>query len=126
MSWEILSLIAAGILLVLLVVFRNNPYVKKYWKYSLILIPGIVTIVIKCIIDKKDPVDNSHGTNRKSSDLAKSIDKIKDDLTETQLEAAVEVSAAKTKSKEKIEKLKEIKKIPDQSERVKRLADLVG
>lgn len=123
MSWEILILIAAAILLILLIVFRKNPYVKKYWKYALILIPGLIIVVIRCFI--KDGKDNSSG-EESIAPLQRKVDKLKDDLSEANLEAAVEISAARAKDEQKIEEIKEIKKIPDQKERLKKLAKLVG
>ena len=55
-----------------------------------------------------------------------SVGLYKDDLQEANLTAAVEVSAAKEKNKETLQKLEEIKKIDDKRERLRRLAELVG
>lgn len=121
MTWEYIALSVIVIVAILLVLFRKNPYVKKYWKYSLILIPLALVIVLS-IIKKPKPGPNG----KVEDDLGEKIEDLKDSLHEAQLETAVEVSAAKQKNKDTIEKLKEIKKIPDKKERIRRLAEMVG
>lgn len=123
MSWEILILAAVLLVATLLIIFRRNPYVKKYWKYSLILLPAVFVIIVRLINKRKDNAGNDSSDDKT---LATAISKIKDDLTETNLEAAIEISAAKAVNNEKIQELEEIKKEPDQKERIKRLADLIG
>lgn len=120
MSWEIVTLFLIAVFVIVMIAMRKNPYVKKYWKYSLILIPAVVVIILS-IINKRKSISTS-GEN----DLANAIGKLKDDLQETNLEAAVEVSAAKAKSTEKLKELVDIKKEPDQKERIKRLAGMIG
>lgn len=123
MSWEWIALIGIAILAILLIVFRKNPYVKRYWKYSLILLPAVFIIIIRLVNRKKDNAGNTQSTNE---NLSGAIEKIKDDLQETHLETAVEVSAARAKSAEKIKQLEKIKEIPEQKERIRRLADMIG
>lgn len=123
MSWELISLIGIAIFIVLMVAFRKNPYVKRYWKYSLILLPAVFLIIIRLVNKRKDNAGSSQSTNQ---NLSGTIEKIKDDLQETHLETAVEVSAARAKSAEKIRELKKVKEIPDQKERLRRLADMIG
>jgi predicted nucleic acid-binding Zn-ribbon protein len=106
-----------------MVAFRKNPYVKRYWKYSLILLPAVFLIIIRLVNKRKDNAGSSQSTNQ---NLSGTIEKIKDDLQETHLETAVEVSAARAKSAEKIRELKKVKEIPDQKERLRRLADMIG
>jgi len=120
MSWEWVGLGVIAIVAFLLVWFRKNPYVKKYWKYSLILIPAAVVLIL-VIINKRQ----GGGTNT-PDDLGGAIQDIKDDLHEANLTAAVEVTAAKEKNKETLQKLAEIKQIADKRERLRRLAALVG
>lgn len=123
MSWELLALAACLLVAILLIIFRKNPLVKKYWKYALILLPAVFVIVVRLLNKRKDPAGT---VSEDDKTLATAVEKIKDDLSETNLEAAVEVSAAKARSDEKIKQLEEIKKEPDQKKRIKRLADLVG
>ena len=52
MSWEWVGLGVIAIIVALLIVFRKNPFVKKYWKYALILIPAAI-ILILVIINKR-------------------------------------------------------------------------
>ena len=125
MSWTLIALILIIIVAVLLVVFRKNLYVKKYWKYALILAPGAVLLLIRLLMiwkEKKQTAADSAGAQTLSNTIAK----ISKDIKETQLTSAVEVAVAKTKSAETIQKLEEIKKISDQDEKIKQLAALVG
>jgi glucan phosphoethanolaminetransferase (alkaline phosphatase superfamily) len=121
--WEWIGLIGIVTIAVLLIVFRKNPYVKKYWKYALILIPAAI-ILILVIINKRQGDTGTGSTN--PDPLGGAIQDIKDDLQEANLTAAVEVSAAKEKNKETLDKLAEIKNLDDKRERLKRLAELVG
>lgn len=123
MSWEFVALIGVSIFIVLLVVFRKNPYVKRYWKYSLILLPAIFIIILRVINKRKDKAGNTQSTDQ---NLSNTLEKIKDDLQETHLETAVEVSAAREKSAERIKELQKVKKIPDQKERLRKLAAMIG
>lgn len=127
MSLEWVALIGIAIVVVLLIIFRKTKFVKKNWKYFLILAPLVVLIILRIMsgIKKKDTSTTS-GNDQASDDLDKDIEKLKDKLEEVQMETAIEVSAAKTKNEEVIKKLEEIKKIEDTSERRKRLAAMIG
>jgi len=122
MTWEYVAFAVAALMVILMIIFRKNPIVKKYWKYGLIFIPLIFLIILRIINKRKVP---STGESNKDP-LRSKIEDLKDSLQEVNLEAAVEVSAAKEKNKQMIERLKEIKKIPEKKERIRRLADLVG
>lgn len=128
MSWEIIGLCCVVLLGVLLIIFRKNPYVRKYWKYSLVLLPLVILLILKIINDirsgSKDP--DSHAGREKAKDLHDKIDKIKDEITEVQMETAIEISAARTKNDQVMKDLEEVKKIEDRKERLQKLADMIG
>jgi uncharacterized membrane protein YeiB len=126
MSWEYLVLGAIAVLVILMVIFRNNPMVKLYWKYALILLPLVVLLILKIINDAKNKAVGSGTAPTKPDPLATQIQSIKDDLVEAQMTSAVEIAVAKTKNEETIKKLEEIKNIPDKAERRRRLAALIG
>lgn len=125
MSWELLAIIALSLAACLMVVFRKNAYVKKYWKYSIILLPAIVIIVLRMITNKKNS-NLSHDMDESASALSNAIRDIKDDLNEANTVAVIEISAAKAKDSAKVEQLQEVVKIKDKRERRKRLADMLG
>ena len=125
MSWEILALSVIAVVIVLLVVLRKNPYVRRYWKYSLVLLPLVVLIVLKIIMDIKNR--GKLGTDDDEvSGLQNKITEIKEDMHDVQMETAIEISAAKTKNEEVLKTLEEVKNIPDKQERRRRLADMIG
>ena len=129
MSWDWVALIGIVLIGVLLIVFRNNAFVKKNWKYALILIPLIIFIILKIMSGLKAK-DNGGGssspTPTKDNELEKNIENLKDRLVEVQMETAAEIIVAKTKNEETIKQLEEVKKIEDKSERRKRLAQMIG
>ena len=106
-------------LIIVMILFRNNPIIEKYWKYTLILLPAVILVVLSIINKRKD------STTRTDS-LVKTIDQVKTDLHEANLVAAIKVAAANQGQKEKIDKLSEIKQIDDQSERIKKLAEMMN
>lgn len=132
MSWEWLALIGILIIAVLLIIFRKTSFVKKTWKYFLILAPLTVFLIFKIISGRKSDKGGegssaSGSSQSKEADtLEKKIIKLNDKLHEVQTEVAIEVSAAKAKNEEKIKELEEVKKIEDKKERRKRLADMIG
>jgi len=119
MSWEWVFLGIVATIVIIMIVFRKNPIVEKYWKYTLILLPAVILIILSLINKRK-------GTTTTSDSVAKTIEKVKDDLTETNMVAAIKVSAANQQQKDKVEKLEEIKKNDDQKERLKQLAAMMG
>jgi glucan phosphoethanolaminetransferase (alkaline phosphatase superfamily) len=125
MSWGLITLILIAIFAAILIVYRKNPYVKKYWKYALILVPGVIIIVFRLLGSVKTN-KQTKDDNAGAKTVEAAVTQISKDIKETQLVAAVEVAVAKTKSADKIQKLVEIKKIVDQDEKIKQLAELVG
>ena len=126
MSWEYLALGVVAVLVILMVIFRKNPIVKLYWKYSLILIPLVVLIILKIITDTKNKTTTGTTDPTKPDPLAVKIKDIKEELVEAQMTAAIEVSAAKAKSNETLKKLEEVTKITDKAERRRQIAAMVG
>jgi len=96
----------------------NNVYFKKYRRYIVVATPVFVLIVVLMLSKKKGPTPNA------PLDVAKK--KLKDDLFEAQLEASIEITAVRTKNQQMIDKLKEVKKIPDKKQRREKLAELLG
>jgi uncharacterized membrane protein YeiB len=126
MSWEYLALGAVAILVILMIIFRKNPIVRLYWKYSLILIPLVVLIILKIVTDSRNRTNMGTTDPVKPDPLAMKIKDIKDELVEAQMTAAIEVSAAKAKNNETLKKLEEVTKIPDKAERRRQLAAMIG
>jgi len=112
--------IILGLLIILmLIIFRKEAHVKKFWKYTLILIPLFILIFLKMWVPRR-PLPN------KPDPLVEKIQDLKDDLSEVHQIAAIEVAIAKTKNEETLKKLEEVKKIEDKKERRKQLASLIG
>jgi len=126
MSWEYLALGVVAVLVILMVIFRKNPIVKLYWKYSLILIPLVVLIILKIITDTKNKTTTGTTDPTKPDPLAVKIKDIKEELVEAQMTTAIEVSAAKAKNNETLKKLEEVTKITDKAERRRQIAAMVG
>jgi glucan phosphoethanolaminetransferase (alkaline phosphatase superfamily) len=126
MSWEYLALGVVAVLVILMVIFRKNPIVKLYWKYSLILIPLVVLIILKIIMDAKNKTTTGTTNPTKPDPLAVKIQDIKEELVEAQMTTAIEVSAAKAKNNETLKKLEEVTKISDKAERRRQIAAMVG
>lgn len=115
---EYTSLIVYGIIVALIVINWKKPSFKKYRKYVYILAPKILTL-IQSIFMSKDK-------DKRSKELENKITDIKGDIKEAQMEADIEIKAARAKNKEVIDKLKEVKKVPDKVERRKKLSELIG
>lgn len=126
MSWEWVALIGMIVIGILLIIFRNTAFVKKNWKYFLILAPLMILVILRIISSRKDPGGATSSSSAKDDELERKMETLKDKLQEVQMETAIEISAAKTKNEEVIKQLEEIKKIEDKSERRKRLAAMIG
>lgn len=120
MSWEIAALVLGSTIVLTAFLLRKHPYMKKYWKYSLILIPGLLLILYRLLTAKKA------SSPQEDKQLNDAIDGVKEKIEEAYLESAVEVTIARTKDQELIKRLEEIKKIDSRRERAKRLAELIG
>jgi membrane protein implicated in regulation of membrane protease activity len=118
----IIALVAA-IVAVLAFLIWKIPQLRKYWKYFLIVAPALIILLLVIFVKRKRKDGKEE---QKAEALRDSITEIKEKLTEVQLETAVEVSAAKAKNEVKIEELKEVKKLPSRSERLKRLASMMN
>ena len=88
-----------------LIIFRNTMFVKKYWRYSLILIPAILIIIIKLFATTKKPTP---GSSQEAENLGATISAVKDQLQEAHMTTAVEVTAIKAKDQAKLEELKKV------------------
>lgn len=124
MSWTYVGIGVIILIAVLLIIFRKNPYVRRYWGYSLILAPISVLLILKIIADLKNI--RGTGTTPAQVGLQDRIDALEDDISEVQMDSAVEIAAAKKKNEETLKKLEEVRKIEDKSERRKKLAELLG
>jgi energy-coupling factor transporter transmembrane protein EcfT len=114
-----------ALLVVLMVIFRKNLIVKKYWRYALILIPLVILIILKIIMDIKNK-GRTTNTDQRSEDLANNIQEIHEKIKDIQMESKAEIAVAKAKNDVVIKELEEVKKIPDRAERRKRLAAMIG
>lgn len=122
MTTQIFLLVLCFIVIALLIVFRKTSFVKKYWRYSLILIPAILLIVFKIMLILKD---KSTG-NTPSVNLGNEVSNIKGQLGEVNTVVQIEAAIAKTNDQQKIDQLKQIQQIADDDERRKQLAAMIG
>jgi len=113
----ILAIVAAAI------IFRKTEFVKKNWKYLLILIPAAVIITLKIIQNMKDKTKTEE---QKATELQQTVSGIKDQLWEAGATTKIEVAAAREKNEEVLKKLEEIKKITDGEERRRQLAEMIN
>lgn len=124
MTTEIFLLILCTIAIILLIIFRKTAFVKKNWRYALILIPAVLVLVLKILAtirSKGTASTSSNGTTLKDD-----ITSIKGKLEEVNSVVKVEAAIEKTKNEQLMNELKEVQKIPDDRERRKRLAEMVG
>ena len=125
MSWEITGLIAIVLVVILAIIFRKTPIVKKYWKYLLILAPGALVLILKIIQDAKG-TKTEDNVEESASATKEHIQEIKEQIIEVQTVAKIEATVAKTKNDETMKELKEVQAIEDSRERRQRLADMIG
>lgn len=125
MTTELFLLSFCLVIIVLLIVFRNTSFVKKYWRYSLILIPAIVILVLKILTSIRS---KNIGSNAKPNNVAlkDEVLNIKEQLEEVNTVVKIEAAVAKTENNQLMTSLKEAQKIKDNKERRKRLAELMG
>lgn len=123
MTFEVVLLILIAIIVCLLIIFRKNSYVKKYWRYSLILAPAIILLIFKIIVTiRQKKADDA----TKPEPLKDEITNIKGKLEEVNTVVKIEAAVAKEKNDVKLAELKEVQKITDDQERRKRLAAMIG
>ena len=114
--------IAGAVALLILAAFWFVPALRKYFKYAVIVVPGVFVLVVIFLLKSKNRDGKEQG---KSEDLQDAVVDIKEKLAEVNMETAIKVSAAKAKDEVKVQELKEIKKIDDRKERLNRLAAMM-
>ena len=130
MSWGFISImlvvvVVAAAIFSVLIMQRENPLIKKYYKYAVIILPAVFLILIR-ILSKKRTEKREDTLEQNSVSLMEAIGSIKEDLNEANMTAAIEVTVAKTKDSEKIKELEQVVKIEDKRERRRRLAQMIG
>jgi len=123
MTTELVLLVICCIAIVFLIVFRKTTFVKKYWKYALILIPAILILVLKIISTIRA---TSATTSNESDEIKDHVSEIKEKLQEVNTVVKIEAAVAKTENQQLMAELKDAQKIEDNRERRKRLAELMG
>ncbi len=124
---EIFALAVIVSFFIALVIFRKNPFVQMYWKYSLILLPFVIFLVLKIISDLSRPRENTGGTAQPSgSGLEGKVTELREQMTDIQIETAAAVAVAKTKDEELIKRLEAAKKITDRDARRHALINING
>lgn len=93
---------------------------KKYWSIALVAAAGIVVLLMKFVFQKK-----AEEVIKDDKKTDKDIDLIKTKIQNAQTIANIEIAAAQTKNTEVKKQLDQIKQIPDEYEKAKRLADLL-
>jgi len=102
------------------------PTIKKYGKYIVILGIGVLVVVawvtVKQWLKKKQKDDA--GLTEGTEKLKDVIVEIKDQMTEANQQAAIEIAAGRSEETETKAKLSEVTKIKNKTERRQKLADL--
>ncbi|MDD5649660.1 MAG: hypothetical protein PHF86_04470 [Candidatus Nanoarchaeia archaeon] len=124
MTTQVELLIVFFIIIVLFIIFRKTSFVKKYWKYAIVLVPAILMITLKILSRQKTTEKNN--SEEKNANLKDEIISIKEKLEEVNTIVKVEAAVAVSKNDELMKELKEVQKIPDARERRKKLADMIG
>jgi len=121
MWWEFAIYTALALFALYLVIWQR-AFVKKYWKYLVAVIPVVVVIVrfIAWLVSRKGDGSST------ARDLQNSVGRVRDQIEEANMEAAVHVAAARAKDQAKIDELKRVMAMKDKAARRKRLAELVG
>jgi len=123
MSIQVVLLLVCCLIVALFIVFRKTSFVKKYWQYSLILIPAIVILLLKIISVLRRP---NIVVEQQNSPIQDHIIETKEKLQEVNTVVKIEAAISKEKNDEKLLQLKEVQKITDDRERRKKLAQMVG
>lgn len=124
MTTELVLLVICCIAIVFLIVFRKTTFVKKYWKYALVLIPAVLILVLKILSTIRS---NSKTTSTTEQDELKDhISEVKEQLQEVNTVVKIEAAVAKNENQQLMTELKDAQKIEDNRERRKRLAELMG
>jgi glucan phosphoethanolaminetransferase (alkaline phosphatase superfamily) len=124
MTTEIFLLVICAIAIVLLIIFRKTTFVKKNWRYALVLIPAVLVLILKILTTIRSKNAAPISTNDET--LKDQITTIKGKLEEVNTVVKIEAAVEKTKNDQLMTQLKEVQQIPDDRERRKRLAEMVG
>ena len=95
-------------------------FIKKWWKYLLIILGAILVLLYYMFLKKSNPASPVNISTK----LQEGLVEVKEKLQEASNQAVIETVVAKQKHVEVKQKLKEVAKIKDNSERRKRLAEL--
>jgi len=124
---EITLLVILSALVILAFIFRKEPWLEKYWKYFLILLPVIVLLLMEVL--KKKPASGTTGAGQSVNDpnsFAGKIQEVKASLQEANTVAQVKTEIIKQQEDKKVAELNTILQQPDASIRRKQLADLLN
>jgi hypothetical protein len=117
----IIAVVAIG---VLMIVFRNSFFVKLTWRYILILLPAI--LIIAAILLSRKKTDPSAPQTGKNDAMNNALNDVKEQMSEATLRTTIEVTAARQQDQDKLDALKKVTEIEDDTERRKQLAALMG
>jgi len=114
-------LLVVGLISLVIYTFVDSR-AEKYRKYVIIVIPFIAFLLLY-LFKKKKPNDNS---SSQSLEFQQKIEEVKEDIKEVNTIAEIKRKFSEQKKQEDLKKLDEITKIPDKSERRRKLAEMVG
>jgi len=95
-------------------------FIKKWWKYILIVLGAVLVITYYLFFRKSDPASPVDISTK----LQEGLSEVKEKLQEASNKAVIETVVAKKEHIEVKEQLKEVAQIKDNTERRKRLAML--
>ena len=117
----IFFLVLAAVVGILLIAYHKNPFVKLAWKYFVIIIPVLLFIAVVMFSKKKTTPQPGQ-----KDDFSKAIEEAKEKINEANMTASIQVTAARTENKDKLDQLQKVTEIDDDVERRKQLAALMG
>jgi len=119
-------LLVVGLISLVIYTFVDSR-AEKYRKYVIIVIPFIAFLLLY-LFKKKKPNDNSSSQSLEfqPSEFQQKIEEVKEDIKEVNTIAEIKRKFSEQKKQEDLKKLDEITKIPDKSERRRKLAEMVG
>ena len=120
-AWGIFLIVLALAFGILLIAYHKNPFVKLAWKYIVIIIPVLLLIAVAMFSKRK----TVQPPGRKD-DFSTAIDEAKEKINEANMTASIQVTAARTENKDKLDQLQKVTQIEDDAERRKQLAALMG
>ena len=119
-------LLVVGLISLVIYTFVDSR-AEKYRKYVIIVLPFIAFLLLY-LFKKKKPNDNSSSQSLEfqPSEFQQKIEEVKEDIKEVNTIAEIKRKFSEQKKQEDLKKLDEITKIPDKSERRRKLAEMVG